>query len=400
MTALGLVAPAAAATEVYPKPSDRVFDIIGSGWGHGRGMSQWGAYEAASQGRTYSEILTFYYPGTKLATVSTGRIRVLLASDTGRNLVVRAVPGLQATYTKGRRTTVTLPAKPAPCDRPATRWRARAMTKTMWLDAKCHGRWHRVATKLGPTVAFEVPGGIVGTATRAAKRGYRGTVAATFLRTHAVRVVNTLPMEDYLRPVVAAEVSASWPRAALRAQAIAARSYAATEMQGRSSQPFDVYDSVRSQAYPGAVEYGAKWVVTRIREFSRTDAAVAHTAGRNVTVGGVPVLTQFSSSNGGATAASPLRHMSVAEDPWDAAASRNPRRSWSDSVSAATLRARCPRAGVITSIEVLEREGAGSWGGRVSSLKVVGKEGSCTYSSDSSIRSVLGVYSSFLTFTS
>lgn len=400
VTSIGLLAPAATAAEVTPVPSNGVFQMQGSGWGHGRGMSQWGAYQAASEGHTYGEILSFYYPGTERSKLPAGKVRVLLADDTGRNLVVRAVPGLQATYTTTKQQTVTLPAQPSVCDRPATRWRARAVGTRMRLDAKCRGQWQKVATRLGSTVSFEVPGGIVSTATSTAKRGYRGAVSARYLGLRSVQVVNTVPMEDYLRPVVGAEVSASWPRAALRAQAIAARTYAAAEMNGRSSMPFDVYDSVRSQAYPGAVEYGAKWVVTRVREYGATDAAVAATAGKHVTVGGVPVLTQFSASNGGATAASPLPHMTVVADPWDAAAARNPRRSWSDSVSAATLRAWCPRAGEITSIKVLAREGAGKWGGRISSMRVVGKSGSCTYSSDSSIRSVLGVYSSFLRFTS
>ena len=64
-TALGVTAlPAAAADPValesIPTPADGVFRMTGSGWGHGRGLSQWGAYQAASEGRTYSEILAFY----------------------------------------------------------------------------------------------------------------------------------------------------------------------------------------------------------------------------------------------------------------------------------------------------------------------------------------------------
>lgn len=397
VASVSLAAPPANAVDSLPVPADGVFDINGSGWGHGRGMSQWGAHEAAFQGRTYKEILSFYYPGTKLSTVSTGKVRVLLAGDTGRNLVVRAVPGLRVTYEKPAKQTITLSTKPTVCDRPATRWRARAVSSGMRLDAKCMGTWHRVETGLGAKVTFKVPGGMVSTATKYAKRGYRGRVSARRLSSSSVQVVNTLQMENYLRPVVGAEVSSSWPRAALRAQAIAARSYAATEISGKRSNYFDVYDSVQSQVYPGALEYGSRWVVTRVREYASTDAAVAHTAGRHVTIGGVPVLTQFSSSNGGATAASPLSHMAVAEDPWDAASDANPRLSWKDSVSASTLRARCPSAGKITKLRVLSREGAGKWGGRVSSLRVVGKDGKCTYTSDWAIRSALGTYSSFLT---
>ena len=96
--ALGLGVPASAAEpEVYPVPADGVFRMQGSGWGHGRGMSQWGAYQAAAAGVQHPEILAFYYPGTSLAPMPDALVRVLLASDTGRDLVVRATPGLTVT---------------------------------------------------------------------------------------------------------------------------------------------------------------------------------------------------------------------------------------------------------------------------------------------------------------
>jgi SpoIID/LytB domain protein len=257
-----------------------------------------------------------------------------------------------------------------------------------------------VARKVGPTISFEVPGDVVATASRGTKRGYRGVVSGTYLGRRSVQVVNTVPMEQYLRAVVAAEVSPSWPAASLRAQAIAARTYAATEMRGRAGSAFDVYDWVRSQAYPGAVEYGRGWAVSRVREHAATDAAIAQTAGVHVTSGGVPVLTQFSSSNGGATAASPLPHMIAVADPWDAAATKNPRLTWTDTVTAAQLGGWCSRSGPITEVRVLAREGAGQWGGRISRMEIVGTDRSCTLASDSAIRSALGVNSSFLTFTS
>ncbi len=92
--ALGVGAPVSAAEpEVYPVPADGVFRMQGSGWGHGRGMSQWGAYQAAATGVLHPQILSFYYPGTVLAPMPDALVRVLLASDTGRDLVVRATPG-------------------------------------------------------------------------------------------------------------------------------------------------------------------------------------------------------------------------------------------------------------------------------------------------------------------
>jgi SpoIID/LytB domain protein len=392
--------PAVAGGEVYPTPSDGVFQMKGSGWGHGRGMSQWGAHQAASEGRTYQEILDFYYPGTSLAKLPGAKVRVLLSSDTDRNLVVRAVPGLRAMYDQGGHHSVRLPARPSGCSADASRWRARAGAAGMRLDAKCRGRWTNVKRELGPTVSFRVPRDIVATANGRTKRGYRGVVSGTFVSTSTLQVINKVPMKAYLRPVVAAEVSYSWPVESLRAQAIAARSYAAAEMRARTSSSFDVYDWVRSQAYPGAVEYGAKWSVTRVREFARTDAAIADTAAVYVTTGGAPALTQFSSSNGGATAATPVAHMGVEVDPWDSRSTKNPRLNWTDSVTVGQLGRLCSGAGEIESILVLSREGAGRWGGRIARLKIVGADRSCELSGDSALRSGLGIYSSMFTFTS
>ena len=114
---------------------------------------------------------------------------------------------------------------------------------------------------------------------------------------------------------------------------------------------------------------------------------------------GQPALTQFSSSNGGATAATPLPYMPVQADPWDSTAAKNPRLAWSDSVPAAQLGTRCRGAGDISAVRVLAREGAGPWGGRIASMEIVGATRTCTLASDSAIRATLGVNSSVLTFT-
>ncbi len=365
-------------------------------------MSQWGAYQAAVEGRSFTEILDFYYPSTDLTTLSGSKVRVLLASDTGRNVVVRAVPGLRAKFTEasGRRV-VKVATEPTRCSTPPTRWRARAVNKGVRLMAYCM-RWVTVVPGkriVGGRITFKVPGGLVGTQNGQVRRGYRGAVIVDRLGARTLRVINRLPMDTYLRPVVAAEVSPSWPVEALRAQAVAARSYAAHEAMRRAGQAFQVYDSVRSQAYPGAVWYDSRWQVVRDREHPRTDQAISSTRAIHVTSNGKPALTQFGSSNGGATAASPLPYMLATVDGWDRRATPNSRRSWTDTVSASALRARYPSAGAIREIRVLAREGAGSWGGRVSKLEIVGANRSYTLTSDSAIRAALGVHSSFLTFT-
>src|SRR3954467_11455251 len=86
----GLAAPAAASGEVYPVPANGVFTLRGHGWGHGHGLSQYGAYGAAKgRGLTYQQIVAFYSPHTTLAgkPLST-TVRVLLHSTSSDRLVV------------------------------------------------------------------------------------------------------------------------------------------------------------------------------------------------------------------------------------------------------------------------------------------------------------------------
>ena len=170
-TAGAIAAPASgAAIEEYAMPGDGIIRIQGGGWGHGRGMSQWGAYQAALEGRSFAEILDFYYPGTARTELPGSTVRVLLATDTGRNVVVRAAPGLTASFTASSvDRVVELATEPTRCTTAPTRWRARAVRKGVRLMAYCK-RWVTVVPgKLieSGRITFEVPGGIVGTQSRA-----------------------------------------------------------------------------------------------------------------------------------------------------------------------------------------------------------------------------------------
>ncbi len=122
---------------------------------------------------------------------------------------------------------------------------------------------------------------------------YTGTAIGRVSASAKIKVlvgskVLTLPIETYVRGVVAAEMPSSWPAAALQAQAIASRTYALTTDAGGAR--FDVYSDTRSQVYEG-----------RAAETRATNAAVAATAGQVVTYGGTPVTTYFFASSGGRT---------------------------------------------------------------------------------------------------
>jgi stage II sporulation protein D len=122
---------------------------------------------------------------------------------------------------------------------------------------------------------------------------YSGTALGTAPAGTQVRVliggkVHKIALETYVRGVVSAEVSSSWPLAALEAQAVASRTYALTAHAGGSK--FDVYSDTRSQVYRGVAA-----------QTPQTDAAVKDTAGQIVTYAGKPAITYFFASSGGRT---------------------------------------------------------------------------------------------------
>ena len=67
--------------------------VRGHGFGHGHGLSQYGAQRAAGKGLTYRQIVDFYYPGTRWGRVG-GKVKVLITGDTDKDLVVRDRSGL------------------------------------------------------------------------------------------------------------------------------------------------------------------------------------------------------------------------------------------------------------------------------------------------------------------
>lgn len=410
-TLLG-VSPAQAVDEVYERPADGVFRLSGHGWGHGWGMSQWGAYGAATQGRTADEILAFYYPGTTTATApATTGVRVRL-ERMSRSTWVGFQPerGLRFTYfLEGAGWNNPLAPANLTCGQ-IKLWRVvRNGAADVQVEGSCDGAtWQAWLT--APTVDAAYPvvastnagdggDGTVGllSAVDGERRGYRGEVRAQLL-SGLVAATSHLPYEQYLRSVVPNEVSASWPSASLQAQAVAARSYAMREAAGRTGGTFDVYDSVRSQVYQGFAAYDGGWNVATAEEDARTDAAIAATSGRHLVHNGQVALTQFSSSNGGWTAGSTsLPYQVVKADAWDRLPSGNTRKDWTDTVTAAELQARYPAVGTVQRLRVTQRDGGGEWGGRILRMVVEGSAGQQVLSGDTQVRSGLGVYSSYLT---
>ncbi len=121
-------------------------------------------------------------------------------------------------------------------------------------------------------------------------RAYPGSLRLSARGDSGLDVVNLVPLEAYVASAIASETPADWPREALKAQAVVARSYALHERMRRAGEAFDVESSVISQRYG----------VSRVPE-SHAGAARA-TAGEYLAYGGTPILAAFHSSSGGATA--------------------------------------------------------------------------------------------------
>jgi stage II sporulation protein D len=262
------------------------FTIRGAGFGHGVGMSQYGAMGYASHGWDYRQILAHYYTGTDLSVLKQSReVRVLLQSTSG------SASFSGATRAAGRTLTATKTYYA----------RGRAAGQVQLLSP----RGRSLATVAAPLRATG-PGPLTlkGRAGNGRTNGtYRGALEFRGGALGGVNTVNAIPVDDYVKGVVPLESPASWPPEALKAQAVAARTYAVTTFRGGDG--FDLYPDTRSQVYGGA---GA--------EQATTNAASDATTGQLVTYAGTPVVTYFFSTSGGRTEDVENTPLGVEPKPW------------------------------------------------------------------------------------
>ena len=220
-----------------------------------------------------------------------------------------------------------------------------------------------------------------------ARRDYRGTLQSVAPRLGGKReTVNRVGMEAYLRGVVPQEVPALWTPAAVSAQSVAARTYAAFERSHPNASHYDLCDTTQCQVYGGAdVEHPA------------ATAAIQATAGQGLYYEGRPAFTQFSASNGGFSSAGSMPYLVAQPDPYDGLV--NPTYStWTTTIDDTQVEKHWPDLGDLTGIEVVTRDGNGEWGGRVTDMAFVFTGGRATLSGDDA-RSYLGLYSDWFTFS-
>ena len=264
-------------------------------------MSQWGAYGQARQGRTYRQILATYYPGTELTRTGAARVRVELAAGV-RGGQVDATGVFVAADARGKHYRVT----------------SRLLVLAPGLQAPLGKRGKRVA--LAPPVTLTPLGA---TLLSFDGRQVRGTLTVS-RASGRLSVVNELDLEAYLLGVVPSEMPWAWPAEALKAQAIATRSYTVFSLATSRGKPYDVYADTRSQVYGGVAA-----------ESSTASAAVRATSGEILAYGGVVAQTPYFSSSGGRTESSldvfgtAVPYLQAVADPWDAA---SPHHAWAPRV--------------------------------------------------------------------
>lgn len=327
---LPLLVPAPAAAW---KPAGTL-TVEGRGYGHGKGLSQHGAQGAALRGLGHLQILAFYYPGTERASY-TSSVRVLISADTVDTAVL-ARPGLTV-RDLGSGVRRTLPTNVG-----ARRWKLHPETATGKVLVSYHnGSAWRPWLRLVGRGDFWAPGATTLLLPGGRQRAYRGVLRYLGAGPGS-RTVNALLMDDYLRGVVPAEMPSSWHLEALRAQVVAARTFALHQIQARATKAWQLCDTIACQVYGG---YSS--------ETARTNEAVRLTPGTFLAYGGKPAYTQFSASNGGHTAPGGVAYLPARPDPYDAYP------AWRVSVSTAPLQKAHPEIGQLRQVRVQARDASG-----------------------------------------
>ncbi|MGZ4199820.1 MAG: SpoIID/LytB domain-containing protein [Thermoleophilia bacterium] len=347
----------------------------GRGWGHGIGMSQYGADGYALHGWKYGDIIKHYYTGVTLGKVPNVTIRVLLRSGVSSVAVTDAA-----------RFNATWGAK--------TVHLAAGTTATVtWSGGSYHLRDGTRSWSPSTPVTF-VPGSSRLKLFTANDNGYVGHYRGRLRVVHlsgGLEIVNALPLESYLFGVVPRESPASWPIEALKAQSVAARSYAYRATGGSGS--FDVYCTTASQMYGGADG-----------EAASTDKAVTATKGIVPKYQGTAIVAYFFSTSGGHTenienvwtSAAAVPYLKGVSDPYD---TTSPYHAWPDDpirrTPAQVASALGFSKGALRAVYVLKR----GTSPRVVKALLIGATGATT-TDGATLRARLGLRDTWVYFTS
>jgi stage II sporulation protein D len=237
--------------------------VHGHGFGHGVGLSAYGAYGYALHGKGYKFILGHYYVGTSLGQLSGPNVvRVLLGATSGD------VTFTEATSACGTKL------------EPTRTYEAHPLGNTVVLRSSGGKPLARCGATLRAAGAGVID--IVGVGR------YRGALETVVNESGELNIVNALSVDNYVKGVIPNESPPSWPMAELKAQAVISRSFALTG--GREGDGYDLYPDTRSQVYKGLES-----------EYTTSNEAEEQTAGQVLMYEGQIAETLFSACSGGKT---------------------------------------------------------------------------------------------------
>src|SRR5919198_712407 len=315
------------------------------------------AMGSASLGRARfrsRSILAHYYPGTTIGPAPVRRVRVLLAQKKAK-LTISSAADFTVTDAAGEKHDVA--------------------AGKITLDSKLKLKADAAAK------AKALPGPLLfapGTAPLELGRPYRGQIQVTATG-NKLQAVNVLGLEAYLQGVVPAEMPHTWAAEALKAQAVAARSYALANLK---TGAFDLYPDTRSQVYRGLAG-----------EAPETNAAVQATAGQVVLYAGRPARTYFFSTSGGRTMSAadawgtPIPYLVSVPDPYD---TLSPYHDWGPfAFTAAKLGKALHAQGPLLDVQTDANSS-----GRVADVTAIGANGESTVTG-TAVRKALGLRSTW-----
>ena len=411
----GLLLPGAAHAEdvpVDPAGQPASFPVVGSGYGHAVGMSQWGAYGMAKAGYDAASIVTYYYSGTAVTPVQDDmdvRVNLLYQAASASLRGEAQDPGGGAVEVSVGATVVLglaadefrfVPAGPDV----AVQRVAGGVVSDVGTGPSATIRWAGTRTPgsaAGPATLLNVvgPGSALSSPGHRYRYGYVEVLPVSTPKGMRLNVVNSVRVHDeYLYGI--SEVSSSWPAAAMQAQVLAARSYALSKV-GRGARqacgchvddgggPY--YDQTFTGWIKASSAKGGRWV-------EAVDATLtAPNAGLAILYDGKPISAFYSASNGGASQSSQdvwggvLPYATSVPDPWSLGED-NPDRTWTVDVGQAQM-AQAFGVGAVVRVDITERFVSGA----IKRVQATAADGSVITRTGNQFQGALRLKSSFIT---
>jgi stage II sporulation protein D len=360
LTNLALALATAAALAVPAHVQAAEWKVEGRGFGHGVGMSQYGAFGLAQHGKSYGQILRHYYTGVNVRHADTRGVRVLIATGLGSIHFTSASKACGKDINNNETYSFRLTSGSVTLRRPN--------------GSKLAGCGSEGSARGGGSVHFNG----VGT--------YRGDLRARNVG-GSLYAINKVGLEAYVQGVIPNESPASWPQDALRAQAVAARSFGLATRVGGDG--YDLYDDTRSQVYGG-----------KGSETSATNKAARKTSREVIKDHGNLATAYFFSTSGGQTensefgfsGGSSRPYLKSVKDPHD---DTSPYHRWTVRYSQGEMESKLSGlfGGNLRKIEILKRGKSP----RIVQARVVGSSNSSVVSGDT-LRFRLGLRSTWAKF--